>query len=68
VKAVSELFSPVTGEVIEVNATLAGQPETVNKDPHGGAWMIVVRITDPASLGGLMDAKAYETFVESEAK
>jgi glycine cleavage system H protein len=68
VKAVSELFSPVTGEVIEVNAALAGQPETVNKDPHGGAWMIVVRITDPASLGGLMDAKAYEAFVESEAK
>jgi len=68
VKAVSELFSPVTGEVIEVNAALAGQPESVNKDPHGGAWMIVVRITDPASLRDLMDARTYEAFVESEAK
>jgi glycine cleavage system H protein len=68
VKAVSELFSPVTGDVIEVNTALAGQPETVNKDPHGAAWMIVVRITDPASLRALMDAGAYTAFVESEAK
>jgi len=68
VKAVSELFSPVTGEVIEVNTALTGEPERVNKDPHGGAWMIVVRITDPASLRDLMDAGAYEAFVASEAK
>jgi glycine cleavage system H protein len=68
VKAVSELFSPATGEVIEVNTALAGKPETINKDPHGEAWMIMVRITDPASLDGLMDAKAYEAFVESEGK
>jgi len=68
VKAVSELFSPVTGEVIGINAALAGKPEIINKDPHGEAWMIEVRITDPASLEGLMDAKAYTAFVESEAK
>jgi glycine cleavage system H protein len=68
VKAVSELFSPVTGEVVETNTALIGKPEAINKDPHGEAWMIVVRITDPASLDGLMDAKAYQAFVESEAK
>jgi glycine cleavage system H protein len=68
VKAVSELFSPVTGEVIGTNTALTGKPEVINKDPHGEAWMIEVRITDPASLDGLMDAKAYTTFVESEAK
>jgi glycine cleavage system H protein len=68
VKAVSELFSPVTGEVIGINTALAGKPEIVNKDPHGQAWMIEVRITDPASLESLMDARAYTAFVESEAK
>lgn len=68
VKAVSELFSPVAGEVTEVNAALVDKPETVNQDPHGQAWMIVVRIADPASVTSLMDAAAYRAFVESEAK
>lgn len=68
VKAVSELFSPVTGEVLEVNSALADKPEAVNKDPHGQAWMIKVRITDPAGVRSLMDAKAYEALVASEAK
>ena len=68
VKAVSELFSPVAGEVVEVNAELTSKPELVNEDPHGEAWMIVVRLSDPAALESLMDAKAYAAFVESESK
>ena len=68
VKAVSELFSPVAGEVVEVNSELTAKPELINEDPHGEAWMMVVRITDPATVEALMDAEAYKTFVESEAK
>jgi glycine cleavage system H protein len=68
VKAVSELFSPVAGEVVEVNAELTSKPELANEDPHGSAWMIVVRLTDPAAVESLMDAKGYQAFVESESK
>ena len=68
VKAVSELFSPVAGEVVETNAELVSKPELINEDPHGAAWMMVVRITDPATVEALMDAKAYQALVESEAK
>jgi glycine cleavage system H protein len=68
VKAVSELYAPVAGEVVEVNAALAAKPEAINKDPYGEAWMIVLRIADPASLAGLLDASAYEALVASEAK
>jgi len=68
VKAVSELYCPVDGEVVEVNTALVSKPETINKDPHGEAWMVVLRITDPDGLGALLDAKAYEALVASEAK
>ena len=68
VKAVSELYCPVDGEVVEVNAALVSKPETINKDPHGEAWMIVLKITNPAGLAALLDAKAYEALVASEAK
>jgi glycine cleavage system H protein len=68
VKAVSELYCPVAGEVIEVNSPLADKPETINQDPHGGAWMIVLKIADPAAPRGLLDAAAYEALVASEAK
>ena len=68
VKAVSELFSPVAGEVVEVNSELTSKPELINEDAHGEAWMMVVRMTDPAAADALMDAKAYQAFVESEAK
>jgi glycine cleavage system H protein len=68
VKAVSELFSPVAGEVLEVNAELVKKPELVNSDPHGAAWMVVVRLADPKAAGALMDAKGYQAFVESESK
>ena len=68
VKAVSELYSPVAGEVAEANTALVGKPEIVNTDPHGAAWMIKVRLADPAAVAGLMDAKAYQALVESESK
>ncbi len=68
VKAVSELYSPVAGEVVKVNAELVGTPETINKDPHGAAWMIEIRIADPSSTSSLLDAAAYQDLVDSEAK
>jgi glycine cleavage system H protein len=68
VKAVSELYAPVAGEVVKVNADLVGKPETINKDPHGAAWMIEIRLSDAAAIGGLMDAAAYQALVDSEAK
>lgn len=68
VKAVSELYSPVAGEVVEVNSELTSKPELINEDPHGAAWMMVVRMTDPAAVEALMDAKDYQAFVESEVK
>ena len=68
VKAVSELFSPVSGEVVEVNAALTKSPEKVNTDPHGEAWMVVIRLTAPAEVSALMDAAAYEAYAASEAK
>ncbi len=68
VKAVSELYSPVAGEVVEVNAPLADKPETINQDPHGAAWMVVIRLEDPSAAAALMDAAAYEALVASESK
>ena len=58
VKAVSELFSPVSGEVTDVNRTLADRPETVNSDPHS-AWMIAIKIQDDGEQGELLDARQY---------
>jgi glycine cleavage system H protein len=58
VKAVSELYSPVNGEVTDVNSTLAQHPEAVNKDPHG-SWMIAVKVTDAADSSDLLDAGQY---------
>jgi glycine cleavage system H protein len=58
VKAVSELYSPVSGEVTDVNSTLAQHPEAVNKDPHG-SWMIAVKVTDAADSSDLLDAGQY---------
>ena len=68
VKAVSELFSPVAGEVVEANTALVQSPESINTDPYGKAWMIKVRLADPKAVAGLMDAEAYGKYVESEAK
>ena len=58
VKAVSELFSPVSGEVTEVNRSLGDRPETVNKDPHG-AWMVAIRLANPSDQSDLLDAGQY---------
>lgn len=68
VKAVSELFAPVAGEVVEVHADLVSSPEAINKDPHGQGWMILVKPSDPAAIASLMDARAYQALVESGAK
>ena len=59
VKAVSSLYSPVTGEIVEVNTGLADQLETLNDDPYAGGWMIKVKINDDQALSGLMDHASY---------
>lgn len=63
VKAVSELFSPVAGEVIEINPRLDQEPALVNSDPYGAGWMIKIRPDDAGSLDSLMDAGAYKTHI-----
>jgi glycine cleavage system H protein len=63
VKAVSELYSPVAGEVVDVNHALKDKPETVNTDPHG-IWMIVIRLSNPGDAGSLLDARQYEELVK----
>jgi glycine cleavage system H protein len=63
VKAVSELYAPVSGEVVEVNTALKDKPEVVNSDPHG-SWMIVVRLTSAGETGGLLDASQYQDLVK----
>ncbi|HEY7589903.1 MAG TPA: glycine cleavage system protein GcvH [Candidatus Limnocylindrales bacterium] len=63
VKAVSDLFAPVTGDVVAPNAALASQPELVNQDPFGGGWMLKVRIAEPAQIDELLDAAAYDALV-----
>ena len=63
VKAVSELYSPVAGEVVEVNATLKDKPETVNSDPHG-SWMIAIRLSNAAEASALLDATQYQSLVK----
>jgi glycine cleavage system H protein len=68
VKAVSELFCPVAGEVVEVNTGLASQPERINGDPHGAAWMIRLKVANPGDVAGLMDAAAYSALVAAEEK
>lgn len=60
VKAVSDLFAPVAGEVTAVNGALGGQPELVNTDPYGEGWMVRLRVADAGQLDGLLDAAGYE--------
>lgn len=68
VKAVSEIFAPVSGEITEINAALADAPEKINQDPHGAAWLAKIRLADPGQLTGLMDAAAYQAYVSEKAK
>lgn len=63
VKAVSELYSPVAGEIVAINARLDGEPALVNTDPYGDGWMIKMRIANAADRDGLMDAGAYKSHV-----
>jgi glycine cleavage system H protein len=65
VKAVSDLFAPISGEVVEVNEGLAGHPEQVNQDPYGAGWLIVVAIADAKELDSLMTAPQYEEFLKT---
>jgi glycine cleavage system H protein len=66
VKAVSELFSPVTGEVTSVNSKLNNNPELVNSDPHGDAWLIRVQLADRDEIDKLMTADEYEAYIKQE--
>jgi glycine cleavage system H protein len=68
VKAVSEIYSPVTGEVTEINGALHDTPETINSDPHGAAWLIKVKLANPTEVNDMMDAKAYEAFIAEADK
>jgi glycine cleavage system H protein len=67
VKAVSELFSPVSGEVVEVNDALVGKPELVNLDPYGDGWMVKVRLSAPDEVDDLMNAEEYDEYIQKEA-
>lgn len=67
VKAVSDCYMPVSGRVIALNDELLTTPETINQDPYENGWLIQIEIEDPAELDDLMDADAYESFVEEEA-
>jgi glycine cleavage system H protein len=66
VKTFSELFTPVSGEVIEANEALADSPELVNSSPYGNGWMIKLKLSDPGELDGLLSASEYEDFIESQ--
>jgi glycine cleavage system H protein len=63
VKAVSELYSPVAGEVAEVNTALKDKPEMINKDPHA-TWMVVLKLTDPGEVGALLDTTQYQALIK----
>ena len=66
-KAASDVFAPVAGEVLEVNEQLAGQPALVNTDAEGKAWFFKIRLANAAELGSLMDRTAYQTFIRATA-
>lgn len=63
VKTVSDLFMPVSGEILELNEELEGNPELVNSDPYGNGWMIKVKVSDISQIDGLLDAAAYQALV-----
>ena len=68
VKAVSEIYAPAAGEVTEANGELQNTPEKINSDPHGAAWLIKVRLANPAAVSCLMDAAAYEAYIAEKGK
>jgi glycine cleavage system H protein len=64
VKAVSDVFAPLSGEVVAVNEALAENPETINEDPYGGGWLVKVNLSDPSETEALLDAAAYQATLE----
>lgn len=66
VKAASDIYSPVSGEVVEVNEALADKPETINEDAYGDGWLFVVKASDRSELDALLDADAYAELIENE--
>jgi glycine cleavage system H protein len=68
VKAVSEIYAPASGEVLEANAELHNKPETINTDPHGAAWLVKIKLANPTELDGLMDGPAYEAYIAAKGK
>ena len=67
VKAVSDIYAPVSGEVIEVNQALVETPELLNRDPHGAAWLAKIRLSSPEELDNLLDAEQYQALVAEES-
>jgi len=68
VKAVSEIYAPASGDVIEANSELHNKPEAINSDPHGAAWLVKIKLANPAELDGLMDSAAYEAYIAAKGK
>jgi glycine cleavage system H protein len=66
VKAVSEIYSPVSGQVVEVNETLAAAPEKLNQDPHGEAWLVKIKVSAPSEIDALLSAADYQSYVGAE--
>lgn len=66
VKAVSDVYSPITGEVLEANSVLADAPEKLNEDPHGAAWLVKVKLANPAEVQNLMSAADYQSYIGAE--
>ena len=68
IKAVSDIYAPVSGEVTEVNSALTETPEVINKDPHGKAWLIKLKLANSSEVGKLMNVAAYEAFLAGKQK
>jgi glycine cleavage system H protein len=66
VKAVSDVYSPLSGEVVEVNEELSDSPERINEDPYGEGWLVKVKLSDPSEVDALMDAAAYKELLSSD--
>ncbi|MEK7852112.1 MAG: glycine cleavage system protein GcvH [Deltaproteobacteria bacterium] len=65
-KAISELFSPISGRVVDINEDLADQPELINDDPYDSGWMVEIEMSDPAELNNLLSAEQYRKYIEEE--
>jgi glycine cleavage system H protein len=68
VKAVNEIFSPVSGEVVEANEALAATPEKLNQDPHGEGWLVKIKVSAPAEVDALLSAADYQKFIGAESE